>query len=339
MPSDKPERPDTAIPQRRLSPTRRNLILGATGALGAATVGFQGWTVLRQPRVRVLKMRCPSYDDDLVRRIREGIAAFPAVRAAAKGARVVLKPNLVEVNPARPINTDPRLVAAAAAAFFEEGAASVTVAEGPGHARDTEYLLEQSGLDALLQPLNVPFVDINVDEPVEVRPPWDFTKLGKLPVSRTIMAADLVVSMPKLKTHHHVGATLSMKNLFGTVPGAVFGWPKNPLHWAGIENSIADLWSSIRPAFSIVDGIVGMEGDGPIMGSAVPMGLLLFGDQCPAVDTVAAGLMGLAPEKILYLGRAPWVGGTTSTFRIEEAGDTVESRAFSVLPHLESLRA
>ncbi|RME29452.1 MAG: hypothetical protein D6798_00020, partial [Deltaproteobacteria bacterium] len=106
MPSDQPERPDEAIAARRLSPTRRTLILGATGALGAATVGFQGWTVLRQPRARVLAMRCPSYDDDLVRRIREGIAAFPAVQAAARGARVVLKPNLVEVHPDRPINTD-----------------------------------------------------------------------------------------------------------------------------------------------------------------------------------------------------------------------------------------
>ncbi len=320
-----------------LSPSRRRLILGATGALAAATGGFQAWTVLRQPRARVLQMRCDRYDDDLVARVREGIRAFPATVAAIKGARIVLKPNLVEVHPDRPINTDPRLIAATAAAFLEEGARQVTVAEGPGHARDTEYLLEQSGLDALLRPLGVPFVDLNVDEAVDVTPPWNFTGLGKLPVAKTIMGADLVVSMPKLKTHHHVGVTLSMKNLFGTVPGAVFGWPKNPLHWAGIENSITDLWSAIRPGFAIVDGIVGMEGDGPIMGSAVPMGVLLFGDQCPAVDTVATRLMGLKPTKIPYLGRAPWVGGTVSRLRIEEAGDLVSPRAFSVLPHLDFL--
>lgn len=317
---------------------RRRLLLGGSAALAAAAIGGNEWLVQRQPTSRVLKMRCASYEDDLVRRVREGIAAFPALHARVKGARVVLKPNLVEVHVGRPINTDPRLVAAAAAAFLEEGAAKVTVAEGPGHARDTEYLLEQSGLDALLKPLRVPFVDLNVDEAVEPVPAWNFTKLGKVPIGRTIMGADIVVSMPKLKTHHHVGVTLSMKNLFGTVPGAVFGWPKNPLHWAGIENSIADIWSVVRPAFAIVDGIVGMEGDGPIMGTPVGTGYLLFGDQCPAVDTVATALMGLDPAKIPYIARSTFIGGTTHARRIEQAGDTLDRREFSVLPHLAFLR-
>lgn len=333
MPSDDP-RPGL----QPLTPSRRRLLLGGAGALAAATVGANAWIVLRQARRRVLAMRCERYDDDLVRRVREGIAAFPQVQARARGGHVVLKPNLVEIHPDRPINTDPRLIAATAAAFLEEGAARVTVAEGPGHARDTEFLLEQSGLDALLHALGVPFVDLNVDEPVEVTPPADYTGLGRLPVARTVMAADLVVSMPKLKTHHHVGMTLSMKNLFGTVPGAVFGWPKNPLHWAGIENSVADLWSSIRPGFAVVDGVVAMEGDGPIMGTAVPMGVLLFGDDCPAVDAVGAQLMGIDPARLPYLARAAWVGGTVHPWRIEQAGDAVVPRDFAMLDHLAFLR-
>lgn len=340
MPSDdrRGMGPDGRPTLEPLSPTRRKVLLGGTAALAAATLGANAWTVLRQPSARVLAMRCASYEDDLVRRVREGLAAFPAVQARAKGAHVVLKPNLVEVHPDRPINTDPRLVAATAEAFLQAGAARVTVAEGPGHARDTEYLLEQSGLDDLLQRLGVPFVDLNVDDAVEVAPQADFTGLGRLPVARTIMSADLVVSMPKLKTHHHVGMTLSMKNLFGTVPGSVFGWPKNPLHWAGIENSIADLWSIVRPGFAVVDGIVAMEGDGPIMGTAVDMGVLLFGDQCPAVDVVGAGLMGIDPGKLPYLARAPWVGGTVHSLRIEQAGDAVSSRDFALLEHLAFLR-
>ena len=73
--------------------------------------------------------------------------------------------------------------------------------------------------------------------------------------------------MPKMKTHHWTGATLSMKNLFGVVPGGVYGWPKNVLHWAGIHECIADLHALFPRQFAIVDGIVGMEGNGPIQGT------------------------------------------------------------------------
>ena len=74
--------------------------------------------------------------------------------------------------------------------------------------------------------------------------------------------------MPKLKTHHWAGMTCSMKNLFGVVPGAVYGWPKNVLHQHGIDDSIVDLVATVRPGLTIVDGIVGMEGDGPDHGHA-----------------------------------------------------------------------
>jgi len=322
-----------------LSDVSRRALLGGAAAVAGLAVGAQAWQTLRQGRAQVLQMRCPRYDDDLVARVREGITAFPAVLARVKGAHVVLKPNLVEVRPDRPINTDPRLIAAAAEAFLSLGARKVTVAEGAGHSRDSEYLLEQSGLSELLGPLGVPFVDLNVDEAVMVSGPADLTRLGQLPVARTIMAADLLVSMPKLKTHHHVGVTLSMKNLFGTVPGGVVGWPKNPLHWAGIDNSIVDLWSGIRPAFAIVDGIVGMEGDGPIMGTAVPMGLLLFGDQLPAVDAAATRLMGLRPERVDYLRKAIALGGVIAASHIVAAGDVVPARPFQVLDLFKGLRA
>ncbi len=317
--------------------SRRDLLVGGA-AIGLGGIGFAGWKVMRQPAARVLAMRVASYDDELVRRVREGIRAFPEVAAKARGGRVVLKPNLVEVHPGRPINTEPRLVAAAAAAFLEEGAASVTVGEGPGHMRDTEAILELTGLEHLLRPLGVPFVDLNTDVAVQVPLVADVTGLGKLPIARTIMQADLVVSMPKMKTHHWAGATLSMKNLFGTVPGSVVGWPKNPLHWAGIPKSIVDLWSTIRPGFAILDGVVAMEGDGPIMGTALDHGLLLFSDNLPALDTTAVGLMGLDASQITYLTRTTSLGGTMSPFRIERAGDIAEARAYKVLPHFDFLR-
>lgn len=317
--------------------SRRALLTGA-GGLAVGSLGLLSWTELRQPKARVFQARAPSYEADLLGLLREGLRAFPAVLARARGGHVVLKPNLVEVHPDRPINTDPRFIAAVAAAFLEEGAGRVTVAEGAGHTRDAEYLLERTGLEDRLRPLGVPFVDLNVDEPAWVRPPANLTKLGQLPVARTVMQADLFVSLPKLKTHHWAGVTLSMKNLFGTVPGHVFGWPKNPLHWAGIHNSIVDLWSAIRPGFAIVDGIVGMEGDGPIMGSAVPMGLLAMSDNLPALDAHLTRLMALRPEKLRWFRQTLALGGTLSPRRIERLGDGVEVRPFAVLDHLSTLR-
>lgn len=318
--------------------TRRRL-LAASGGLAAGSLGLLGWTVLRQPQAQVLALRCHSYDDDLLGHVKEGIQAFPRALAAARGGRVVLKPNLVEVHPGRPVNTHPALITAAAAAFLELGAREVIVAEGPGHVRDIEAILELSGLDEALRPLKVPFRDLNVDTAVELRPSGNHTDLGRLSVARTVMDADLLVSMPKLKTHHWAGATLSMKNLFGIVPGAVVGWPKNPLHWAGIPNSIVDLWTIARPGLAIVDGIVGMEGDGPIMGTAIEHGLLLFGEQCPAVDSVAATAMGIDPTALSYLRLATREGGTLSPLRITRMGDALPIRPYALLDKFAHIRA
>ena len=127
-----------------------------------------------------------------------------------------------------------------------------------------------------------------------------FTDLTELQLPVELLQADLVVSMPKLKTHHWAGMTGSMKNLFGVVPGAVYGWPKNILHWRGIDNSIVDLVSTIRPGLAIVDGIVGMEGDGPIMGTARPVGCVVMGQDPVAVDATCARVMGLRPERINF---------------------------------------
>ena len=318
--------------------TRRGLLVGA-GALAAGSVGLAGWRIARQPVARVMTMRAPTYDVDLADLLLQGIRAFPQTVARAKGARVVLKPNLVEYSPARPINTDPRVVAAAAAAFLELGAASVVVAEGPGHRRDTELLVEASGLGAQLDALRVPFVDLNVDAVDAVRLPLNVTGLKELSIGQTVTRADLLVSVAKLKTHHWAGATLTMKNLFGVVPGAVYGWPKNPLHWAGINTSILELWSALRPGFGIIDGIVGMDGDGPIMGDARPTGALLMAENLPALDATAARLMGLRPERLKYLDRAAWHGGTISPLRTEAIGDVLPAEDYRVLDHLAHLKA
>jgi uncharacterized protein (DUF362 family) len=215
------------------------------------------------------------------------------------------------------------------------------VAEGPGHRRDTEYLLEASGLLSVLRETGAHYVDLNVDavRPVALRS--RYTGLGRLALPVTVLDADLLVSMPKLKTHHWAGLTLSMKNMFGIVPGAVYGWPKNVLHWRGITNSILDINAALAmPRLSIVDGVVGMEGNGPIQGTAKAMGVLAFGTDWVAVDATCARLMMLAPERVDYLAGATAFLGNLAEARIEQVGEPLAGLAkpFGVLDAFAALR-
>jgi uncharacterized protein (DUF362 family) len=156
-----------------------------------------------------------------------------------------------------------------------------------------------------------------------------------------VLRADFVVSVPKLKTHHWAGVTLSLKNMFGIVPGNCYGWPKNDLHWAGLTRSILDINGTVRPDFAIVDGIVGMEGNGPIQGMAKPCGVLVVGDDPVAVDATCTRIMGLAPERIDYLARAGLLLGHLKEENIRQLGENVASvkTPFAVLHEFRRLRA
>jgi uncharacterized protein (DUF362 family) len=149
----------------------------------------------------------------------------------------------------------------------------------------------------------------------------------------------LLISVPKLKTHHWVGATLSMKNLFGIVPGGVYGWPKNVLHWAGIPECIADLHKLIPPHFCIVDGIVGMEGNGPIQGVSKAAGVLVAGSDMPAVDSTCCRLMCIDPAQIRYLQLAAF-NGQTGQDNVIQTGESIASVAqkFALIPMWAPLR-
>jgi uncharacterized protein (DUF362 family) len=215
------------------------------------------------------------------------------------------------------------------------------VAEGPGHRRDNEYLLTASGLYGVIKEHRVPYVDLNSDDVRPTRLLSSFTNLQQLYLPETLYKADLLVSMPKLKTHHWAGITLSLKNMFGVVPGSVYGWPKNILHWQGIHNSILDINSSLPVRqFAIVDGIVGMEGNGPLQGQAKDGGVLIFGKDLVAVDATAARLMKIEPTKIRYLAKAGEFLGNVQYERIDQIGENVErlQKDFRVIEEFHDLK-
>jgi uncharacterized protein (DUF362 family) len=253
--------------------------------------------------------KAASYDLPLVEILRTQFDHYRPY-LDVRGKRVVLKPNIVEYHPHKVINTDHRVIDAAIQLFQGEGAAEVIVAEGPGHWRNVTYLVNECGLGEVLRKRGVKFVDINHDEPYQMPNLGRTTGLDFLYLSKTVATADIFVSMPKLKTHHWAGVTLSLKNLFGTLPGICYGWPKNELHWRGIPNSIVDIALTNTPHLAIVDGIVGMEGDGPLNGTAKPFGALIMGMDLVAVDATCTRLMKLPAERIetLYLAAMKKLG-------------------------------
>jgi uncharacterized protein (DUF362 family) len=217
----------------------------------------------------------------------------------------------------------------------------VVIAEGPGHRRDNEYLLRASGLYDVIKEHSVRYVDLNSDDVRPRRLNSSFTNLQQLYLPETLFNADLLVSMPKLKTHHWAGVTLSLKNMFGVIPGSVYGWPKNALHWAGIHGSIVDINSSLPiPQFAIVDGIVGMEGNGPLQGEAKNSGVLIFGNDLVAVDATAARLMKIEPRKINYLEMAGEFLGNLAYDKIEQIGEDLEKlqQDFRVIENFQDLK-
>src|SRR5579864_5481112 len=242
--------------------------------------------------------RASAYSEDLYDLVRRIITDH---KLNVRGKRVVLKPNLVEFDERTVINTNPKLVHAAFEAFRAAGAAGVRVAEGPGHRRVTLDLADSAGYFSTVPQFESVFTDLNLDEVTRVNLVRPQSKLKSLYLPNTVLGCDLLVSMPKMKTHHWVGATLSMKNLFGLVPGGVYGWPKNMLHWAGINESIVDLHSAFPRQFAVVDGIVGMEGNGPIQGTPKRAGVLVAGRDVRAVDATCCRIMGIDPLKIAYL--------------------------------------
>jgi uncharacterized protein (DUF362 family) len=291
----------------------------------------------QRPASRVAIRRAANYEQDLAAVIYETLCEFDL---PVKDKTVLLKPNLVGLDPLGVMNTHPCVIAAARESFLRLGAAQVLIGDGPAMDRDTEAIIESVRLREFTGPLARTFVDLNVDDVKRVALSTRASRLKELFLPKTVLGVDFLVSMPKLKTHHWAGVTLSLKNMFGIVPGSCYGWPKNVLHWAGIDSSILDINAAARPDFAIVDGILGMEGNGPIQGTPKPCGVLVFGDDPVAVDATCCRVMGLRPERVKYLDAAGTMLGHLDPEMIQQLGETVASvrTRFAVLEAFKSLR-
>lgn len=329
--------------RREPGTSRRGFLLGSASLLAAsAGCGLSS----APPRPATSPVALLPCADETPERVAEAVEACMALAPPPdpRGKVVLLKPNVVEHHPDRPIHSSPVVVEALARAFLARGAARVILGEGPGHRRDTEALFRRAGLAEVARRLSMELVDLNCDD---LRPretgKGEGSPLRRLWLPRRVVEADLVVSVAKMKTHHWVGATLSLKNLFGCLPGGKYGWPKNLLHWNpdGLADSIVTMARLAEPAWALVDGIVAMEGDGPLMGRPVSMGVLVAGADLVAVDCLCAWLMGLAPARLDWLQAAAAAGlgrASLDGLAVKGANLMAHRRSFDLLPHLAKLK-
>ncbi len=329
---------NTEARQRRW--TRRRFIGAALAGAGLGAGAGALWQALRPGfDADVLAIEVADYGTDLGEVLSRGLAELGITPREVRGKRILLKPNLVEPHAgAGHINTHPLVVRGAIEAFLRLDAAEVLVGEGPGHRRDTLLVIEESGLAEVLFEDRTPFLDLNYDAGYTRQNAGPYTGLRSFTFPRVLRSVDWIVSLAKMKTHHWAGVTLSMKNLFGLMPGVLYGWPKNSLHYAGLQESIVDIAATLRPHFAIVDGIVGMEGDGPIMGTPRRSGVIVMGRNPPAVDATCARIMGVDPHAIPYLDAVDgWLGPVTAA-RIRQRGeDPAALRSdFVLLDHIEA---
>jgi uncharacterized protein (DUF362 family) len=321
--------------------SRRTLL----AAGGAAAIGITGLSIARRtwlPTAPVFIAGGQRYDGALADVIRSGLVACAVRPEWFRGKKVLLKPNMVEPSRAIPHMTTHPAVIVAAADVFRNWGAEVIVGEAPGHVRDTEIALFESGIGEALADSELPFVDLNYEEVKPVENRGRCSDLQEICFPRSLLEADWVVSLPKMKTHHWVGITCSMKNFYGVLPGIKYGWPKNVLHQHGIPQTVIDINASMPNTLAIVDAIDCMEGDGPIMGDLKQMGLILVGRNLPAVDATAARIMGLEPSAVSYLSLASGRLGPIQENSIYQRGDLWSQVAspFKILdePHLQRLR-
>ena len=320
---------------------RRALLVGG-GVVAAGALAYRLLKPLWQTQSPVFVAKGQRYDGPIEQTIRDGLLASGLDPRGLVGRRVLLKVNLVEPTRTCPhMTTHPAMVVATAEVFRRWGA-EVVVGEASGHVRDTEMALVESGLAPALDAAKLDFVDLNYEDVAWVKNAGRASKLDGFFFPKAALEADLIVSMPKLKTHHWVGMTVSMKNMYGVLPGIKYGWPKNVLHHAGIPQTVFDINATLPKTIAVVDAIVCMEGDGPIMGSPKQMGLIVVGLNPTAVDATCARLIGLEPARVNYLALSGGRLGPIAEEAVIQRGEAWREVAspFVLLdrPELQSLR-
>lgn len=213
-----------------------------------------------------------------------------------RGDKVLLKPNLLSAkHPSRGVTTHPAVVKAVAQLVQEAGGIPA-IGDSPA-VGSLRRVATQAGITEIADELGCPLVEFK--EVAQVRTGKDYT-FRRIELARAVLEADVVINIPKVKTHSMTLLTLGVKNIFGCIPGM------RKAHWhlkAGIDHSyfagmLAELCQMVKPALTIADGIVAMEGEGPGNGDVRPLGLIVAGVNPFSLDTIICQIVGVSPEDV-----------------------------------------
>ena len=225
--------------------------------------------------------------------------AFEAHGPPVAGRSVLVKPNILGATPPeRHVTTHPSLVLAAIRALERRGAGRILVGDNSGMMAygSNEDAARTAGILAVAGDY---YVNLGADP---VRVPVRSAFAAELAFSRQVLEADVLVSLPKMKTHVATGITGAIKNTFGHLVGAektrLHREARGPEHFA---QAVVDVFQVRRPDLVILDAVVAMEGQGPSGGRPRPVGRVLASDNALALDTVMAAMMGLEPRRVPML--------------------------------------
>ncbi len=211
---------------------------------------------------------------------------------------VLLKPNMMSARePARGVTTHPDIVRAVALYCMDRGC-TVRIGDSPaGALKGVKRVWENTGIGALAEELGIEL--INFESYGKVAREVNRDDLKQFYVSRAVDEADIVISLPKLKTHSLTMMSGAVKNMFGVIPGlAKAEMHRLAMHPDDFGVLLVDLFESYAPDFSLVDAVVGMEGDGPASGSLFDFGFLAGGRNAAQVDLILASALGLEPDDV-----------------------------------------
>lgn len=228
------------------------------------------------------------------------------------GEHVVIKPNICHAkNPYGMVITDFRIIEAVISIARQE-TNRITVVESDSISGSAEKRVTESGLLKKLEELDVEFLNLSHDE-------FEVHEVAgrKLQLPRTVLDADYFINLPKIKTEGHVLVTLSIKNLFGVLRRA----KKSKLH-SHLNAILPYLSKAIRHDLIVVDGIVAMEGNGPVIGTPRELGVIVAGVNPVSVDAICARMMGFDPSEIEHIAKAQEMGlGEIDLDAIEVLGE------------------
>jgi uncharacterized protein (DUF362 family)/ferredoxin len=263
---------------------------------------------------------CETYEPDAVRRaVEAALAPLGGIgRFVRPGMQVLLKPNLLlAAAPERAVTTHPAVVQAVTE-LVQEAGGTVLIGDSPaGPVKNGPLAWRRSGLTEVAARTSahlVPFDGVT----------WKRLNGNDYFIAHPVLEAGAVISLPKLKTHTLTLYTGAVKNLFGTIPGI----RKREVHFRapGVQDfsrALVDVLELVRPGLTIMDGVVGQEGNGPGMGGTPrPYGCLAASADPVALDAVMTRAMGYRPGEVLHLAEADTRGlGVSDPDAVRVVGD------------------